>query len=209
MTESDDAVFAWLANAGISGLNVVSDGEWVNFITTVGTANKLLNTTFKIFQHGVGGTTVLRTTEYSLPEHLSNHIDFISPTTYFGKSASTATIPKKKQPRPIERQIDSICGALITPKCLKELYNVKNYTADPDSGSRIGFPAFSGESAVAHDLSLFEKFLNIPQQQFTTQIINNGSTVEDNHQESNLDVQFIVGMSNPLPVISYVVGGIP
>lgn len=213
-TESNDAVVGWLANAGISGSNVVSDGEWVTFATTVQNANTLLNTTFKNFESE--GVTKLRTTEYSVPAKVSSHIDFISPTIFFGKTKAAAALPailtQRNEAKAVERRLDASCAKLITPQCLKELYNINNYTADPNSGSRIAFGSFLNESARTIDLSLFETQQNIPQQQFSVQLINGATNLQapsGDHGEANLDVQYIIGISHPLPVISYITGGSP
>ncbi|MCJ1386330.1 vesicle formation at the endoplasmic reticulum [Xylographa soralifera] len=62
------------------------------------------------------------------------------------------------------------------------------------------------------DLTLYETKNAIPQQSFSTILINGGindQTVDGNHGEANLDVQNIIGVSHPLPVTSYITGGSP
>jgi len=210
-TESNDAVLEWLNETDISGSNVISDGEFVTFSTTVGNANKLLNTTFQNFESN--GVTKLRTTEYSIPSTLSSHIDFITPTVFLGKTQANNPFPVlTREPEALERQLDASCATLITPQCLKELYNINNYTADPNSGSTIGFGSFLNESARTIDLSLFETLEGIPQQAFAIELISGGVDNQSpigSHGEADLDVQYIVGISNPLPVTSFITGGSP
>ena len=208
-TEANSAVQAWLEGAGIS--NADSDGTWVNFSTTVGIANTLLGTTFNYYEND--GIQKLRTTSYSVPDDLADYIDLITPTTYFGKT--TAQVPgrmhfPKKTVAP--RQLNSSCATLITPACIKELYNVGDYKPDPNSGSRIAFGSFLNQSARTQDLSLFEIANSIPQQGFSVQLINGGvndQAIDANHGEADLDVEYIIGVSHPLPVISYITGGSP
>ena len=115
-------------------------------------------------------------------------------------------------PSPTSRPIDASCATLITPTCLKELYNI-NYTADPDLGSKIGFGSFLNETARTEDLSLFQEVQGIPQQGFAVELINGG--VNDQtigtipHGEADLDVEYISGISTPLPIIEYITGGSP
>ena len=201
--DSEKAVLDWLKKAGVN--TVYSDGTWVNFATTIATANKLLNTQFNYYTSE--GITKLRTTEYSVPDNLKQHIDLISPTTFFGKTKAQAPTISGIAPR----QVDASCATLITPQCLKQLYNV-NYTPDPKSGSKIAFGSFLNQSARTADLQQFETTYKIPQQEFSVEIINGGTndqSISANHGEANLDIEYIIGVSHPLPVISYITGGSP
>ena len=205
-SEANDAVLAWLKQAGVT--TVYSDGTWVNFATSIATANKLLNTQFNYYSSE--GITKLRTTQYSVPDDLSQHIDIVTPTTFFGKTKAQApTIASGHEIA--ARQIDASCATLITPKCLKQLYNI-NYTPDPKSGSKIAFGSFLNQSARTSDLQQFETTYTIPQQSFSVELINGGindQSISSNHGEADLDVEYIIGVAHPLPVISYITGGSP
>ena len=214
LSESNSAVLAWLKQAGVS--NVQSDGEWVNFATSVGTANQLLNSQFKYYENN--GVQKLRTMSYSIPDSLAAHIDLISPTTYFGKTTAQVLVPKQLlnkaplTPRMVPRQLSTNCSALITPQCIKQLYNINNYTAKANSGSKIAFGSFLNQSARFQDLSAFEAEFGIPQQSFSVQLINGGvndQSISSNHGEADLDVEYIVGVSHPLPITSFITGGSP
>ena len=198
--DSEKAVLDWLRQAGIT--RIYSDGTWVNFATTIATAKKLLNTQFNYYTSE--GITKLRTTEYSVPESLRKHIDLISPTTFFGKTKIHAPMTGGIAPR----QVDASCDTLITPQCLKQLYNI-NYTPDPKSGSRIAFGSFVKQSVRTADLRKFQKKYKLPRQGFSVELINGGTNNQAksaHHGEANLDVEYIVGVSQPLPVISYITG---
>jgi tripeptidyl-peptidase-1 len=67
---------------------VSTDGAYVTFATTVGTANSLLNTTFMEFENAAAGVSKIRTTEYSIPSSLTNYIDLIDPTVFLGKTVA-------------------------------------------------------------------------------------------------------------------------
>ncbi|KAF6233137.1 hypothetical protein HO173_008681 [Letharia columbiana] len=219
--DASPAVLAWLKGAGVT--NAYSDGANVNFSTTVNLANSLLSTTFSYYENA--GIQKLRTIGYSVPDDLQTHIDLITPTTYFGKTVPQIPVPKmvprvgKLSPRYFNGStnsttndtIDASCVTLITPTCLKELYNI-NYTPDPKSGSKIGFGSFLNQSARTQDLSLFQTAQDIPQQGFSVQLINGGindQAIDDNHGEADLDVEYISGISHPLPIISFITGGSP
>lgn len=220
---NDSNVVAWLQSAGISDIH--RTGSAVNFATTVGTANQLLNASFAYYSSGA--STKLRTTQYSIPDHLVGDIDLISPTTYFGKSSAARTItsfrPSKRHAtttaskttskRASSVSVDPSCQTLITPSCIKQLYSVGSYTADPKSGSRVGFGSFLNQSAIYLDLELFEQRFGIPSQNFSVELINGGINDQNlataQSEEADLDVEMIVGVSHPLPVVEYITGGSP
>ena len=208
-SEASNMVLAWLKSSGVE--NTYSDGSHISFSTSVGTANKLLDTEFKYYASD--GVQKLRTMGYSLPDDLVEHVDLVTPTTYFGKTTAQAPAPRMHFPnrKIVPRQVNSSCADLITPACIKELYNI-NYIPDPKSGSRIAFGSFLNQSARTADLSQFETKFKIPQQGFAVQLINGGvndQSISPNHGEANLDVEYIVGTSAPLPILSYITGGSP
>jgi len=209
-SDANHAVLTWLKEAGVT--NKFSDGVFVNFSTSVGTANALLGAQFKYYAND--GVQKLRTTRYSVPDDLAEHIDLVTPTTYFGKTVPQAPVARlqssAKQVAP-RQAVNTSCADLITPACLKDLYNIK-YLPDAKSGSKIAFGSFLNQSARTQDLALFEIANSIPQQGFSVQLINGGvndQAIDANHGEANLDVEYIVGISHPLPVISYITGGSP
>jgi tripeptidyl-peptidase-1 len=220
--EANDAVLNWLNEEGVS--KVHSDGTWVTFVSSVGTANRLLNATFQ--RYGRDGVSKIRTTEYSVPESLADHIDIIHPTTFFGKTEAfvplharledTTEAPKLERrqsvdaPTTIQQKVPDACARVITPSCLKQLYNVGNYTPTASSGSRVGFGSFLNESAQFGDLRAYLDLFKLPQHNWTKVFINEGADPKTpSFGEANLDVQNIVGISYPLPVVEYLTAGSP
>lgn len=206
-SETESEVLTWLNQAGVTAVHC--DGSWVTFATSVGTANKLLSTDFAYYESD--GVTKLRTMHYSVPDDLAKHINLISPTTYFGKTTAQAPTRPRVSNQLSPRQANQSCATLTTPDCLKQIYDIK-YTPTGNTSSTIGFGSFLNQSARTEDLQLFEKKYNIGAQSFSVQLINGGvndQSIDGNHGEANLDVQYIVGISHPLPIISYITGGSP
>lgn len=212
--ESVLAVTGWASAANISHAVV---GNSVHLTTTVGQAEKLLNTKFSYYQND-DGVTKLRTTAYSVGDNLSEHIDFISPTTFFGNTVAHAAIPTTtEETRDITKRqssIDPKCSKGLTPDCVHQLYNIPtNYTPSGTSGAYIGFGSFLNQSAVESDLLKFEKKYKIPKQEFAVQIIQGGVNDQDaataQDGEANLDAQNIIGVAHGIPVIEYITGGSP
>ncbi|MCJ1239867.1 hypothetical protein MMC14_007865 [Varicellaria rhodocarpa] len=206
--DTNAAVLTWLKDAGVTKLT--SDGEWVRFATTVGQANKLLDANFMYYESE--GVKKLRTLQYSIPDSLVQHVDLVTPTTYFGKTAAQAPVLHYSEDQIASRQVSASCSSSITPACLKQLYNVGTYTPSATSGSKIGFGNFLNQTARTADLTSYESRNSIPSQGFTNVLINGGKddqSTDNNHGEANLDVQNIIGISHPLPVTSYITGGSP
>ncbi|THV48737.1 hypothetical protein BGAL_0230g00030 [Botrytis galanthina] len=208
--DASSAVTSWLTSAGAQ--NIVTDGSTISFATTIEKANSMLNASFKSYTSN--GVTKVRTTQYSVPDDVAEHIELISPTTYFGKTVANApTKVTKRTTSPSKVNVDAACSTSITPKCIKELYNIGNYTPSVSSGSRIGFGSFLNQSALYADLFQYESYFGIPEQNFTVTLIN-GATNDQNEAtasigEANLDVQNIIGVAHPLPVQEFITGGSP
>lgn len=208
----DTPVVSWLQNAGIS--NIARDGALLKFTGSVEQVNKLLDTEFAYYQNGA--STKLRTTEYSIPDDLSDHIDLISPTVYFGKSRQVIPAPsntrRSRDRRASLTDVSAACQTAITPSCLKQMYNIGDYTPEPSVGSRVGFASFLNQSASYSDLAKYEALFNIAPQSFTVELINGGvnnqSTDVSGLAEANLDVQLIIAVSHPLPVHEFITGGV-
>ena len=216
-----NAIIAWLQSEGVQTIH--NTGDAVNFATTVGTANKLLNTQFAHYATADGsGTKKMRTTQYSIPDHLTKHVDLVWPTTFFGNPKKRAAITGRNVGAHVatkhgmlsyaKRQVSADCSQGITPSCLKQMYNIGNYTANARSGSRIGFGSFLNQSAIYSDLAAYEKKFSIPAQSFSVELINGGINNQeastDDTEEANLDAQNIVGVGHPLPVTEFITGGL-
>ncbi|KAE8378043.1 peptidase S8/S53 domain-containing protein [Aspergillus bertholletiae] len=210
-TESDDAVLSWLKDAGIT--HISRQGGLVNFATTVGTVNKLLDTKFSYYQNGQAQK--LRTTQYSIPDHLADAIDLVAPTVFFGRQDESVALPIHDAFAAGTKTAagNVSCADLITPDCLADMYNFRGYTPSASSGSKVGFGSFLNESANYADLALYEKRFNIPSQNFSVELINGGINDQNwttaSLGEANLDVELIVAVSHPLPVKEYITGGLP
>ena len=221
---------AWLQHSGAENIN--SDGSMISFTTTVGNANKMLDTKFNAYTNGE--TTKLRTTSYSVPDDLGDAIDLIAPTTYFDSTKAHRALPNL-EPTKVERtpnevrQLKPSCETkvavaisanetqefdLLSPTCLKELYNIGDYKVDVSAGSTIAFGSFLNQSASFSDLALFEKIFNIPSQKLKILALINGATNDqdpatEQDGEANLDAQNIIGLVDGLPVGEYITGGSP
>ncbi|OIW25680.1 subtilisin-like protein [Coniochaeta ligniaria NRRL 30616] len=214
-------VTAWIRQYDIK-LQV--DNDWISISTTVGNANDLLNTTFGWYEYEAGGGPKLRTLSYSVPDEVADHVDLVQPTTRFGQLGAkrstifemtivdeeddikTAAVAGSKE----ANIAAATCGSTITPDCLKSLYNIK-YTAKPD-GNLVAFASYLEEYARYSDLQTFEtQYAPAAKgQNFSVTLVNGGLNDQqssDDSGEANLDVQYVLGISHPIPILEYSTGG--
>lgn len=217
--ETSSTVISWLQDNNIT--SIADDSDWILFQTSVGAANKLLNTEFQWFRNPSEKTPLLRTLKYSVPDEIASHINFVQPTTRFGsiqKLKSTVKVVENGQSTPalnwassVSSQVDPACNVSITPSCLLQLYNV-HYKGDPKSGSRVGYASFLEEYARYSDLQKFEQSYapyaageNFTVVKFNGGLDDQNSTADSG--EANLDNQYILSLGFPNPVTEYSVGG--
>lgn len=214
---SDEAVNSvrdWLKKAGVSDIDV--DSDWINIRTTVDVANSLLDTDFKWYTNE-DDTRRLRTLQYSIPDDVAKHVYMVQPTTRFGQMKAEHgthhSKPDGMDASPPVRADLGNCDKVITPECLKKLYNIGDYKASEKSGSKVGFSSYLGQSARYSDLELFEENIakNAIGQNFTVVTYNGGvndQTSSKDSSEANLDLQYILGVSSPVPISEYITGGL-
>ncbi|KAI9375571.1 peptidase S8/S53 domain-containing protein [Aspergillus egyptiacus] len=218
---TDDAVSAvqdWLSSSQVT--DVDEDADWINIHTTVDQANALLDADFRWYANDEQDTRVLRTLQYSLPDAVAPHINMVQPTTRFGQlRGNGATMRYKPAGSDTARLLNAAhkgslahCNSAITPNCLSDLYNTTGYVADPAHGSKVAFASFLEEYARYDDLEEFE-LRYAPYaigQNFSVVSFNGGLNDQSSQKDSgeaNLDLQYIVGVSSPVPVTEFTTAG--
>ncbi|KAK4155303.1 hypothetical protein C8A00DRAFT_31923 [Chaetomidium leptoderma] len=215
------AVTAWLQQHAIQP---VVDHDWVSFTTTVRHANELLNTEFSWYQYlQSSGGPALRALSYSVPDHIAAHIDLVQPTTRFGNIGARKSsifdmypleldiIPDTKANFVAGTTDPEACASTVTPDCLRSLYNI-HYTPAAPGENKIAFASFLEQYAQYDDLKAFEQRL-VPEavgMNFTVELVNGGLNNQGSmvdSSEANLDAQYILGISHPIPIVEYSVGG--
>ncbi|KAK8099421.1 uncharacterized protein PG998_012662 [Apiospora kogelbergensis] len=214
--ETTTNVTNWVTRSGIVP---VVNNDFVTIDTTVAKANALLDTSFAWYQYEDSNEPRLRTLAYSLPDDLVTHIDMVQPTTRFGRfSAKKSTVFEVHYPEEgstsfvAAQTADAVSCSPVTPACLKSLYNI-NYTA-PSTGNLLAIASYLEEYARYADLQTFEsKFVPAAKgQNFTVQLANGGLDDQNSKSssvEANLDLQYVVGVAQPIPVLEYSTGGRP
>ena len=223
--EASALVTEFLQDHGISKeqCKYSSAGDWISVALPVTQVEKMLNTKYSVYRHE-DGTSMVRTTEWSLPLHLHEHISTIQPTTAFLRASpklrtvleSPGVDFNEDDYPPNSTDLISTCNwEGVTPTCLRLLYGTDGYTPQSPNSS-IAFTNYLGEVANRSDAS---KFLTMfrPEAVSTAslfeQISISGGPVDNGTggagYEGNLDIQTIAGQTYPINITSYSTGGSP
>ncbi|PSN60778.1 tripeptidyl-peptidase 1 precursor [Corynespora cassiicola Philippines] len=228
--ETSKLVHEWLEENGISKLDYSSAKDWIIIHVPVEFAERLLDTKYHDYKHEEGHI-VARTTAWSLPRHLHDHIDAIQPTTSFMRGAADAAtwvnlpaeVPASYK-KPNDDAISKVCNVTsVTPECFATLYKTKGYTPRSSDKNSVAFTNYLGEVPIRPDAELFLKKYR-PEavssaRTFKAYSIDNGpvqdgpltlnQSTEGTSREANLDLQAISGISWNVPITSYSTGGSP
>jgi tripeptidyl-peptidase-1 len=182
-------VESWLADHGIDTSTAKHFGasSWLTIVIPVSQAERMLNTKYHTFFNALTSSYVVRTLDYSLPRELHEHIDVVSPTTYFGSintmkktSFLMPDVPPAIAGSKDEIQsgtVPSSCATTITPECLRSLYNSSTYVPKATANNSLGIVGYLEEYANDADLQVngrsgrisFVSVLTTPNQTFFKQ----------------------------------------
>lgn len=121
-----------------------------------------------------------------------------------------------------ETSVAALCNTkLVTPNCLRALYGTINYTQKATGQNKMAIANYLGEVNLKSDLEIYLKNYrsDLPASASDFKIVSydNGTTQQtpltqaqiaaSTGVEGNLDVQTMVGIAYPVPLISYSTGG--
>ncbi|KAF2875682.1 tripeptidyl-peptidase-like protein [Massariosphaeria phaeospora] len=207
-SESTDAVLKWLYESGIASQDVENDGEWINFVAPLATAEKMLGTTFKTYQSTVRkDLKKIRALTYSVPRVVREHIDMIQPTTRFGqiRPQNSLIIDKEEVVNGImggPEAVEERCNTTTTPTCLRNLYNFADYKVDTTVNVTVGVSGFLEQYARFKDFAQFAASFApwAVGSNFTWTSVNGGildQRATNDSTEANLDIQYTAGLVAP------------
>ena len=204
--------------------------DWISVTLNVSTVESLLDTTYHTYEHD-NGNQLIRTSQWSLPAHLHEHIDTIQPTTSFFRGAVQGVDHIVEDPAAVgslagvesveANDHKDVCNVTsVTPQCFEKLYKTKDYKVKAAGKNRIGFTNYLEEHPIRSDLhdflAKFRPFAVDVAKKFKQLVIDNGPgdgplTPDDLERggckEANLDVQAISGINWGTPITSYSTGG--
>ncbi|PFH47604.1 hypothetical protein AMATHDRAFT_151702 [Amanita thiersii Skay4041] len=230
-SDSIKAVDEWLASFGFGEESIVRSPakDWVTIRVPVSLAEEMLDTKYHVWKHDKSGDYLVRTTSYSLPETLHEHVDVIQPTTMFAQfKGAKSTLVWMDETETVEVQhgktrivdpatglaVDPSCNTTITISCLQQMYNAVGYEPLADGGNSIGITGYLEQFANLQDLQTFyaeqrPDALNSSFEFISVKGGLNDQNLSNAGAEANLDVQFAFGLSFPTPGTFYSTAGRP
>ncbi|KAJ9475813.1 Peptidase S53 domain-containing protein [Pseudozyma hubeiensis] len=228
-----DEVELWLREAGINideGLAARSlSKDTFTVHVPAWKARELLNADLGVYEHKRSGVLAVRSPEYSVPEHVARHLDYVGPLTLFteprGYSSDVAGSKVLMKKLDDNKSTDAnakaadgqpaVCNtAAVTSLCLRTFYKTVNYVPKAAKKFHLGISGFLEEYANYADFAGFlsEQRPDAAQAgyKFSVQSIAGGlNTQSDPGTEANLDVQTVGGFSYPIPFTYYTTAGSP
>jgi tripeptidyl-peptidase-1 len=210
-TESIETVRSWLIESGVEPhrMKLSPTKGWLEVASTVEEAENLLLAEYHVYDHQTG-TKHIACESYHLPEHVTPHVDFVTPTIHFDAKISKrdkygrvpigqpgqGSIPKTTGQ--IDGLLDQIedCDKQITPICLRALYGL---WYQPVSGNvnSYGIVEYSPQAYVQSDLDMFAKNFSTGLEGVSPTLVSiDGGSIPtsassfDYNGESNLDLEY-------------------
>ncbi|KAJ3718019.1 peptidase S8/S53 domain-containing protein [Lentinula guzmanii] len=228
--ESLELVTDWLVSHGIGKEDMTRSPaqDWITVTVPVGVAEKMLDTTYYVWKHTASGESIVRTTSYSLPIHLHEHVDVIQPTTTFARLKSfKSTIHRfdKETGQIVEQSntpiisasgisVDPSCNTTVTVTCLKQLYNATDITPSATINNSFGITGYLDQFANFQDLQSFYA-IQVPEavnSSFTVLSVaggQNNQTLSEAGDEADLDIEFGFGITFPINGTFFTTAGSP
>ncbi|KAI1378899.1 Pro-kumamolisin [Hypoxylon crocopeplum] len=257
---SPDAIQAtreWLYSNGVIDFEHVA-GDWVTASVPIRQAEALLNCTYHKFVHTEDGDTLIRTLDWSLPDHLRDHIDVVQPTNSFlrpvaqdrygGQPAPSwdvegrlptyeelvdediidrghLDIPTLEELPKNPTILDGCNRIAVSPLCLRVMYGTLGYETQSIDKNKIGVVNFLGNNNNRSDIARYLELYRPDAAKagaadaFETVLIAGAedqqtpNTPEQLNRNMGLegafDVETLLGVGYPTPLIAWNVGGKP
>ncbi|OSD06822.1 subtilisin-like protein [Trametes coccinea BRFM310] len=231
--ESVDVVHSWLMSDGVdpARIELSDNGQYVRVNVSVSEAERLLATEYYVYQEDASSTNHLACgSGYHLPEHVSRHVDVVTPTIHLGRLTASVIsssqgstrvhardvrrTSQRMQPPPLSaKPQDSSggCSTFVTLDCIRELYSF-DYTVG--GKGNIGVVELGSENYNGKDMDTFFKSYVpdlVGQRPKMISIDggaeNMGQTNGNLIGESNMDFMLVMGLlDNKVPVYQYQIG---
>jgi tripeptidyl-peptidase-1 len=172
---------------------------------TIAEAESLLKTQYNVFEHSETSKRSLAVDEYSVPEHVRRHIDYISPTVQpltmikhiIQKEAEVDSINVAGSGLPDWVWDLSSCDTNTTRACIQALYNMPNGTYQH---APLAVVEYQTEAYIKNDLDLYmQNFVSEDCDEEPTILVMSDTTFNTTAKpdigEGNLDVQLGYGLS--------------
>ncbi|OSD06587.1 subtilisin-like protein [Trametes coccinea BRFM310] len=177
--ESSETVREWLFHEGIDAhrVDLSKDRAYLRVNVSVSEAERLLATSYYVYQHEDGSEEVGCHHGYHLPEHVVEHVDLVTPTVHFEKVRLHAHAGRRKRsaaaasdyswqmrrPQGVSATKPSMvyahaenCDKMATIDCFRALYNFYPKLTQTHRNT-VGVVETTGNDLNGNDLDIFLK----------------------------------------------------
>ncbi|KAK4502120.1 hypothetical protein PRZ48_005543 [Zasmidium cellare] len=231
--EALDAVHQWLEENGIrlDRVQYSPSRDWLTVALPVSHVEELLDTRYDEYSNDQG-VRVVRTTQYSLPRSLHEHIDVIQPTNYFGNTKAAGSLMGDwnsggegrpwHHSAPNSQNLSAVCNeTAVTSLCLRTLYGTVDYTPQVPEKNYVATTNYLNQTANYSDFRIFmsqQRKDADPSYEYSYQIVADGVNNQNMEPlevlemgldlEANQDVQTVGGIVYPTRFTTYSTGGL-
>lgn len=178
--ESRERALQWLSQNQISSVKNTGALHTLEFELSVAEAEKLLQTEYFVYEHDDSGHVHVACEQYSVPEHIADHISIITPTLHFDVKPhhhiSKRAVPNPADPatsyhpyhkgyqnsKPMAGGVNGTnttslqhCLDWIDPDCLRSLYNIPVATQTPCADNSFSIVEYQENTYIPEDLDAF------------------------------------------------------
>jgi len=184
--DSIHGIIGWLAQYGIQVDDSAFSGSkgFITLSTSVAVASRLLDTKYETYKHITQGNTVIKAaSQYKIPVHLKQHIDFISGHIGFPLSV---------------KPLYTIVGddAIITPPVLRSRYNVSDNLVGTHPNNSYAVAEFQAQYYSPSDLAeFFKQYVPFAPKDSNVSHVVGSNDGSHPGVEANLDIQYIKGVA--------------
>ncbi len=184
----------FLNEHGATVIKTTPYGEYITVTAPVSTWSEIFGTTFHYFHHeDPTAQPVIRAMEYSLPQELAAEVEGVF---------NTVQLPPQMTSRPAPKMKGVASTPSVTPALLNSYYNIFTNSGNNQSSQAL-FESL-GQYYSPADLTAFQTNYNLPVEPVAYDIggfVSDSECVADanNCAEANLDVQYIMAISQSTP----------
>ncbi|PBP20191.1 hypothetical protein BUE80_DR009055 [Diplocarpon rosae] len=233
--ETVASVTQWLIDSGIQESRIMfyENKGWIAVDVTVEEIEALLMAEFHEHEHSRTSKVRVGTEKYHVPEHLSSHIDYITPgiklspvvkrtvkrnskrASHLIHASVPIGVPADGKSKAVSAAVAALppilrnCSIEMSPDCIRALYSIPQTPVAVDGNSLGLFQ--QGSYFAKTDLNLFyEKYATyVPQNTFPLNATINGASYsvpadsELNSGEANIDIEMGTSLIYPQTVTLY------
>ena len=200
--EAVDSITDFLVANNIHDWNASRYDDYISAVGPVHVWERLFDTQFYEFEHAsLPGKRFIRCLKYSLPEHLSDHIEGVLNTVQFPDHHVGKRLQLTKHTGKDVQATDT-----VTPALLNQVYNIANNTGNHFTNQAVY--AILDQTFSPSDLTTFQNLFNLPQESIAANVgghVANNACASDVNDciEANLDVQYMMAVAQNVPTTYY------